>query len=143
MNAVSAAASDAVGRELAGDAGAACLRSKCVDVLPKCLRSKDRCLGVGDGPAVGAACRSVYGACAQGVAPACRAKCARSGADADAAEECLSSCVFAACRRDEAVRACRADAAVAQQTACALDRCRAEFTACLVKRCSLPPPAAA
>jgi hypothetical protein len=140
MNAVSAAASDAVGRELAGDAGAACLRVKCVDVLPKCLRSKDKCLGVGDGPAVSAACRNVFGACAQGVASACRAKCVR-GADADAAEECLSACVFAACRRDEAVRACRAEAAVAQQTACALDRCRADFAACLAKRCSLPAAA--
>ena len=33
MNSVAAAVSDAVGRELAGEQGPACLRIKCVDVV--------------------------------------------------------------------------------------------------------------
>ncbi len=113
--------------------------------LPKCLRAKDKCLGVGDGPAAGRACRSVYGACASAASVACAAKCGRgrAGGDADAEAECLTACTFAACRRDDAVLACRAAAAVAQQSACALERCRADFALCLDKRCGLAAALAA
>ncbi len=159
MNSVSAAVSDAVGKEL-GEQGPSCLRVKCVDVvrvqsdkafhaprlthalqLPRCLNDAKRCKGVGDGPAAGRACRHVLAACgAKGASAACLRKCRNSpdvGGSEDALQDCTATCVYAACRRDEAVLACRHDAAVAAQTACALDKCRQDFAVCAAKRCGI------
>ena len=112
--------------------------------LPRCLRDPRRCEGVGDGPAAGRACRHELAACgSRGAAVACKTKCGRSTdvakGDDFALQECVATCVYAACRRDEAVLACRHAAAVAAQTACALDRCRADFAACMTKRCGVVP----
>ncbi len=131
---------EAVGATLAGRQGVLCLRTRCQEVVPRCLSGP--CREEAQGRRARGMCKPLLVSCQNdpdGVAT-CKTRCARYFVGTEVGA-CERDCNVMRCRTHPPYDSCVAANTLADVLRCFDKSCRAKAEDCLKDRCALSPSA--